>query len=233
MKRMVAVTALALSVMTGAAQADDRPAVVELFTSQGCSSCPPADALLGELVRRGNVVALSYHVDYWDHLGWKDPFASAAATDRQRTYVRHLGLSSLYTPQMVVDGAIDVVGSDRHAVLTALAGPRQGPDIRVSLENGTVKVSVAAGKAVPASDVVLVAYAEEAETKVKRGENAGRSLKEYGIVRAVYPLGNWTGGATSYTFDMTKVEGDATAVAVLVQEPGQGRVLGAATAKIR
>ncbi len=233
MKRMVAMTALAVGLTTGAAWADDRPAVVELFTSQGCSSCPPADVLLGELARRGDVVALAYHVDYWDHLGWKDPFASAAATDRQRLYARHLRLSSLYTPQMVVDGAVDVVGLDRHAILAALAGPRQGPDIRVILENGMVKVAVAAGKAAAASDVVLVAYSEEAETKVKRGENAGRSLKEYGIVRAVYPLGNWTGGATSYTVDASKVDGDATAVAVLVQEPGQGRILGAATAKIR
>jgi hypothetical protein len=113
-----------LCLIGGSADADTRPAVVELFTSQGCSSCPPADKLLGELARRSDVLTLAYHVDYWNNLGWKDPFASADATRRQRRYAGALGLSGIYTPQMVVDGAIDAVGSDRRAVEAALAGQR-------------------------------------------------------------------------------------------------------------
>jgi len=233
MKRMIAMTALAAGLIGAAAHADTRPAVVELFTSQGCSSCPPADAFLGELARRGDVIALAYHVDYWDNLGWKDPFASPGATERQRLYGRALRLSGIYTPQMVVDGTTDAVGSDRSAVMAALAGRREGPDIGLMPEGGTLKVSIAAGKGSPAADVVLVAYAKEAETKVKRGENAGRSLTEYSIVRGVYPLGRWTGEASTYSLDLASVAGDATNAAVLLQVPGPGRILGAASAQIR
>jgi len=223
---------LFLAVLGNAAEAEDRPVVVELFTSQGCSSCPPADALLGELSRRGDVVALAYHVDYWDNLGWKDPFASRSGTERQRVYARSLGLSGLYTPQMVVDGATDVVGSDRRSVLAAVSGQRQGPAIQLLREDGVLKVGVAAQKGAQAAEAVLVAYTEQAETKVQRGENAGRSLTEYGIVRGVYPLGRWTGDATSFSIDLSTVARDATAVAVLLQTPGPGRIVGAAKAKI-
>jgi len=227
------VMGLFLTLLGAAAHAEDRPVVVELFTSQGCSSCPPADALLGELSRRGDVIALAYHVDYWDNLGWKDPFASRSGTERQRVYARSLGLSGLYTPQMVVDGATDVVGSDRRSVLAAVSGQRQGPAIQLLREDGVLKVGVAAQKGAQAGEAVLVAYAEQAETKVQRGENAGRSLTEYSIVRGVYPLGRWTGEATSFSIDLSTVAGDATAVAVLLQTPGPGRILGAAKAKIR
>ena len=223
---------LFLTFLGAAAHAEDRPVVVELFTSQGCSSCPPADALLGELSRRGDVVALAYHVDYWDNLGWKDPFASRSGTERQRVYARSLGLSGLYTPQMVVDGATDVVGSDRRSVLAAVSGQRQGPAIQLLREDGVLKVGVAAQKGAQAAEAVLVAYTEQAETKVQRGENAGRSLTEYGIVRGVYPLGRWTGDATSFSIDLSTVARDATAVAVLLQTPGPGRIVGAAKAKI-
>src|SRR5260221_3177098 len=102
------------------ALAADRPVVVELFTSQGCSSCPPADALLGELTRHADVLPLAFHVDYWNRLGWKDPYSSAESTARQRTHSRQLGLRTTYTPQMVVDGGIDVVGSERADVLKAI-----------------------------------------------------------------------------------------------------------------
>ena len=207
--------------------------MVELFTSQGCSSCPPADALLGELSHRDDVIALAYHVDYWDYLGWKDPFSSRSGTERQRLYARSLGLSGIYTPQMVVGGSVDVVGSDRRAVMAALGGSRQGAVVQVVREGGSLKVAVAAQKGAPAADVVLVAYAEQAETKVRRGENAGRSLTEYGIVRGVYPLGRWVGDAASFTVDLAMVPEDATAAAVLLQTPGPGSILGAAKVKIK
>lgn len=225
---------LGLSLLGGAARADERPAVVELFTSQGCSSCPPADAYLGELARSGRVLALAYHVDYWDNLGWKDPFASPSGTERQRLYGRALGLSGIYTPQMVVDGQIDAVGSDRRAVEAALAGARrQGPAIRLAAASGKLAVSVAAQKTGAPAEVVLVAYLDQADTKVRRGENAGRSLTEYAIVRGVYPLGRWTGEAASYTIDLSAIAADATDAAVLVQTPGPGAIVGAAAGKIR
>lgn len=215
------------------AHADNRPAVVELFTSQGCSSCPPADALLGELSHRSDVIALAYHVDYWDYLGWKDGFSSKQATDRQQLYARSLGLRGLYTPQMVIDGSIDVVGSDRRAVQAALAGSRQGPAVTVTSHEGELTVSVAAANSAKAAEVTLVAYAPQAETKIQRGENAGRSLKEYSIVRGVYPLGRWNGAATSFNLDLANLPGDASMVAVLVQAPGQGEIVGAVSAKVR
>src|SRR5215471_14483241 len=99
---------------------DDKPVVVELFTSQGCSSCPPADAVLGKLAKRSDVLPLAFHVDYWDYIGWKDPFASKETTDRQYDYGRALCLNMVYTPQMVVDGSQDVVGSDEGAVVRAI-----------------------------------------------------------------------------------------------------------------
>jgi hypothetical protein len=114
----------ALGLVSASASADTRPVVVELFTSQSCSSCPPADALLGELARRGDVVALGFHISYWDGLGWKDPFSSRSSTDRQRVYAQLFGLGQVYTPQMVVDGAREMVGSDRDQVLAAVRDAR-------------------------------------------------------------------------------------------------------------
>src|SRR6202163_2652786 len=111
---------LGLAVAATPAAADPRPVVVELFTSQGCSSCPPADALLGELAQRGDVLALGFHISYWDGLGWKDPSSRQSSTDRQRAYARLLGRGQVYTPQMVVEGRSEMVGSDRGAVLAAL-----------------------------------------------------------------------------------------------------------------
>lgn len=224
---------IALGLAGGFAHADDRPAVVELFTSQGCSSCPPADTLLGELSQRSDVIALAYHVDYWDYLGWKDHFSLKEATDRQRLYARSLRLSSIYTPQMVVDGTIDAVGSDRRAVEAALAGTHQGPAVTVTPQDGKLMVSVAAPKSVETAEVTLVAYSPQAETKILRGENAGRSLKEYSIVRGIYPLGQWNGGTTTFSIDLAKVPGEASMVAVLVQAAGQGAIIGATAAKIR
>jgi hypothetical protein len=229
----IGLVGLAFGLIGGLAHAESRPVVVELFTSQGCSSCPPADTLLGELAQRSDVIALAYHVDYWDNLGWKDPFASAAATGRQRRYARPLGLSGIYTPQMVVDGAADVVGSDRRAVYAALAGPRQGPSIQLASVDGKLKVAVAALKGAPAAEVTLVAYTPQAQTKVMRGENAGRSLKEYSIVRGVYPLGAWRGDAAAFDIDLAGIAGDASMAAILVQASDQGKMIGAATIRIR
>lgn len=226
--------AAAVALLAGAsALAESRPVVVELFTSQGCSSCPPADMLLGELARRPDVIALAYHVDYWDRLGWKDPFGLAEATARQKAYARTLALRTIYTPQMVIDGKADVIGSDRQAVAAAMGGGRDGVPVTLTRASGALAIDIAAGVGRGPAEVVAVAYSPEAETRVARGENAGRTLKEYAIVRAVRPLGRWDGTAARFNLDLSALPPTATMVAVLIQDAGQGPVLGAATASLR
>ena len=143
-----------------AVAAADRPVVVELFTSQGCSSCPPADVLLGELAKREDVLALAFHVDYWDRLGWKDPFSSAMATARQRAYGHKLGLRTVYTPQIVVDGTAEMVGSDRRAVARAIAAARakQTVDVKLAREAGELVVQVGPVEGAGRVSVQLVAF---------------------------------------------------------------------------
>jgi len=213
----------------GAASAEPMPVVVELFTSQGCSSCPPADRLLGELAGRPDVIALAYHIDYWDRLGWKDPFSLPTATARQQAYARAMALRTVYTPQMVVDGVTDVVGSDRPAVLAALEGKRDGLPIHLSRANGRLVIELGARTGGVPGEITVVAYGGEAETKVGRGENAGRTLKEYSIVRTVTSLGRWDGAAKAVSLDLASMPESATMAAVLVQDAGQGRMVGAAT----
>lgn len=236
---MALATHLALS---GAAQAEPRPTVVELFTSQGCSSCPPADALLGELSQRKDVIALAYHVDYWNNLGWKDAYSSPAATQRQYAYGRALNLDGVYTPQMVIEGTEDVVGSRRGAVLSMIGGKhdgvpvnavRQGRDIVVRIGMpGRGQITKTAASDAKAGDVLVVAYTDAAETKVPRGENAGQTLHEFNIVRGFWTLGAWTGSPQELRFDSAKLPAGATRLALLVQAPGQGAILGASTQAI-
>jgi hypothetical protein len=212
----------------GAMAGDSRPAVVELYTSQGCSSCPPADALLGELVRRGDVLALAFHVDYWDDLGWRDRFELPVATQRQRQYARQLGSASVYTPQMVVDGTADVVGGDAAGVARLIAAPRANVPVQISARDGELLVSVAAANGMPAAEVTLLSYLPQAQTAIGRGENAGRALREYNIVRSCAALGRWQGAAAEWRVRLADLPADARAVAVLVQEPGPGAIIGAA-----
>ena len=162
------------------ARAAGGPAVLELFTSQGCSSCPPADAYLGELAKRPDVIALAWHVDYWNNLGWKDPYASRQWTDRQRGYANHLK-GEVYTPALVVNGSAMVVGSDRRAVAQALAST-QAP-MAVTLRRTATGLEVQASAWPAGASAMLVAYDPESATSVAAGENAGRHLKEYRIVR--------------------------------------------------
>ena len=153
--------------------------VVELFTSEGCSSCPPADALLAELGRRDGVLVLGFHVDYWDRLGWKDRFSHAGHTKRQRQYARLLGERGVYTPQAVVGGTAGVVGSDREAVEALLEKATPAAVLDVTVEGDSVRADAAAGR------WVNVAYVRPAaETAVERGENAGRRLAHVNAVVA-------------------------------------------------
>jgi hypothetical protein len=206
------------------------PVVVELFTSQGCSSCPPADALLGELAQRPNIVALALHVDYWDYIGWKDPFASPALTRRQRDYADALGLRMVYTPQMVVDGRIDVVGSHHGEVESAIAESAAKPKLAVRIEGdgrGGHRAVIPAGDSSEEATVWFAVLDSEQETKVGRGENSGRMLKEFNIVREWRRIGSWNGSAITLPLEAVPGE-DRNACAVIVQSGATGPVLGAA-----
>jgi hypothetical protein len=220
---------LALSVASAAAPlAPPRPAVVELFTSEGCSSCPPAEALLAELARRPDVLALAFHVEYWDSLGWRDRFGLPEAVRRQDQYARSLGHSSVYTPQVVVDGRADYVGSDRRAIEAAVTGVRTGVSVELTNDGGDLVVALGGGQCLAPSEVLLIAYLHRAVSEIGRGENAGRTLQEFNIVRSIRTLGHWDGSARRFQVRLTSLSADATDVAVIVQASGQGQIVGAA-----
>ncbi|MEA2768894.1 MAG: hypothetical protein QOD93_1856, partial [Acetobacteraceae bacterium] len=163
------------------AQAQQAPVVVELFTSQGCSSCPPADAFLTDLARqRGDVLPLAFHVTYWDSLGWKDPYSLDAATARQRQYARHLGDDGVYTPQMVVDGTTGFVGSSRLQGLSAISGAAPKP-VPVSLNRDGQNLLINVGAGSGQAAVLLIGFDPAHETQIGRGENSGRKLLESNI----------------------------------------------------
>ncbi len=167
------------------------PHVLELFTSESCSSCPPADRLLGELAtERSDVLALAFHVDYWDQLGWRDRFSSPDATARQRAYAERLG-TEVYTPELVIDGQATAVGSDRQAVLTALQRPAPGVALGATVAAGRVAIEVGSGRGRAA--IVLVGYDPRRETAVGGGENGGRKLVEFNVVRSFAVVGHWSG----------------------------------------
>lgn len=210
------------------------PMVVELFTSEGCSSCPPADAFLGELAQRQYVLPLSFHVDYWDYIGWKDQFADPHYTRRQYAYAEAQGSSMVYTPQMVIAGAIDVVGSDRKAVEKALkkAYTRNAMyRIRVMREeDGTVVAQFPdAPIGVPAT-VWLVTYQRSAESHVKAGENAGRDLMTYNVVRSLQKVGMWYGAAIEIELklDAAAKANSPDACAIIANQAEHGPIVAAA-----
>ena len=232
LRRFAAVVALALVVpslaaLLPAAAAERSPVVVELFTSQGCNSCPPADALLAELAKRPDVLPLSFHVDYWDYLGWKDPFASKANTERQRAYVRSLHARYAYTPQVVIGGAAQEVGSNRAQVETLIrhaeVAAAAGPDIAV--EGGRVRVGAAAGA--PAAAVWIAFFRRASANEVPRGENAGKRLATTNAVREIRLLGSWDGRAAEFAFDAAPPPAGCDGAAILVQRPGPGAILAA------
>jgi hypothetical protein len=227
------VAAAAMLGCVAATNAQPRPVVVELFTSQGCSSCPPADAYVGKLSASSDVLALSFHVDYWDDLGWRDRFALAQSVERQNIYARNLRRSSVYTPQLVVDGRDDHVGSDGKAVARALGENRDGVPVAVSVRDAEVLVEIGAQPHVPPSDVMLIAYLRHAVSAIGRGENAGRTLDEFNIVRNIRTLGLWKGQAETFHVSVSSLPPDATDVAVLVQPSGQAPIIGAAAHALR
>jgi len=217
---------LGIGVLSAAspARAEGRPTVVELFTSQGCSSCPPADALLGELARRGDIIALGFHIAYWDSLGWKDPFSTPQSTDRQRAYARLLG-SQIYTPQLVVDGAREMVGSHRAEVMAALRDASHETIAPVAFASDRHSVTIGpAAAAGSAGQVWLVRFVQKRTTHVGAGENARRTLEDTNGVETLATLGEWQGTPATFPLDPPAT---GTGIAVLVQA-ADGRILGAA-----
>lgn len=217
-----------LLAMTAPSFAETRPAVVELFTSQGCSSCPPAEVYVGKLTARPDVIALAFHVTYWDDLGWRDRFGLTEAVDRQNGYARNFRSATVYTPQLVVDGLTGTPRSDLRLQAVADAVP-----VAVTVVNGGVQVEVGTNVHFPAADVILVPYLRHAVSAIGRGENAGRQLEEFNIVRGIRKLGSWTGSDSHFAVPIASLPADATDVAVLVQAPGQKAILGAATHALR
>lgn len=234
MLRVIATSLIALAAPVAADQGGDpdaaAPVVVELFTSQGCSACPSADAILAELADRDDVIALALHVDYWDYIGWEDPFAEPAYTERQKAYAREAGERMLYTPQMIVQGEHRVVGTRPGALAHAImdeAGRTDGTRLAVERSGGQIAVRAAAeGPFDPPLVVHLVRFDPELRsTAVTHGENAGHTLKHTHVVTGWEAVGRWDGKAPlEETLD---APGEALAV-VILQEPGPGRVIAAA-----
>jgi hypothetical protein len=221
-RRTMIGAALAAAGIVPVARAAPDPVVLELFTSQGCSSCPPADTLLGQLAQRPEVIALSWHVDYWDHLGWHDKFASQAATARQQAYARQLG-GDVFTPALVVDGAQVVVGSVRGSVEAAIAAAKALP-VPVALGRSEDIVAVEIGASSARVRALRIVYDPEHATDIGGGENGGTRLREYRIVREVETLSEWDGGARRLS---AKPPGAGQGLVILVQS-AELRILGAA-----
>ncbi|MGB8621410.1 MAG: DUF1223 domain-containing protein [Paracoccaceae bacterium] len=212
------------------AQADGgSPVVVELYTSQGCSSCPPADKILSALADRDDVIALALHVDYWDYIGWKDVFADPANTKRQKAYARAAGSRMVYTPQMVVEGAEHLVGH-RPMELAELIQKHSAVSSPVTLtlsrKNGNLLITARAEPPLDHEVVMqLVRYIPEQTVDIKRGENAGRTISYSNIVTEWTSVAKWDGRAP---FSMSFPAKGGEPVVAIVQEPGPGPILAAA-----
>lgn len=203
--------------------------LVELFTSQGCSSCPPADELLGKLAKRDNVIALSLHVDYWDYLGWKDEFANPKFTTRQQNYARAAESTMIYTPQMIVGGKDSVVGTRTMELMDYIAEHQNTPDlvaVSLSKSGGEIILDATAKSSAKGTKVVqLVRYTPSQAVQIKRGENAGRTITYHNVVTSWAVMGTWTG--TDPLKMRAPLSGDSPAV-VVVQDGASGTVLAVA-----
>ncbi|MDA7424522.1 DUF1223 domain-containing protein [Thalassococcus lentus] len=232
MRRHLASLALIFAALTGGAAtsvaAQDNPVVVELFTSQGCSSCPPADALLAELGGRDDVIPLALHVDYWDYIGWKDRFAMPGFTTRQKGYAMAGGWRKIYTPQMVINGSHAVVGSRPMKVVDLIRKHQaQKPKVALDIRRSGNQLSI---KATALHDgrpceIHVIRYAPSKDVEITRGENAGHRLTYTHIVEDWDVAAKWNGRGT---YEGTVRLGGSGPVVVLVQEPGYGPIVAAA-----
>jgi len=218
-------------------RADPR-AVVELFTSQGCSSCPPADQLLGELSSDPSLVVLSLPIDYWDYLGWKDTLADPWNSARQRAYARNRGDRQVYTPQVVINGTVHALGSDRAGieraiVQTAHHSGRLSVPIQVSLADGKIQVAAAESDENSAAQIWLCAFTKAIPIVITRGENRGRTITYHNVARHWLKLGEWKGKAATWSVPVGTLNGaDVDGAAIIMQSGSADQpstILGAAT----
>lgn len=229
--RRVMLCALGACALPAWAAADDRPApvVIELFTSQGCSSCPPADALLETLAMKEDVIALALHVDYWDYIGWEDAFADPAFTLRQKGYAHVAGARTIYTPQMIVGGMEHLVGVRPEELRSLIAQHQSTPaPIKVTLTRADGQLHIAAEAQEPQTEplvVQLVRYHPSESVMITRGENAGQTVNYVNIVSSWTELGVWDGvEPLSMSEDISGME----PAVVILQQPGPGMIMGAA-----
>jgi hypothetical protein len=221
------------------AHADPR-AVVELFTSQGCSSCPPADKIMGELAKDPSVIALSMPIDYWDYLGWKDTLADARFSARQKAYSQMRGDRDVYTPQVVVNGSVHLIGSDREGIESAIGATSKADGVMsvpVSMIQAgkQINVSVAAsgkGPVMAHGEVWICSVSKAVPISIGRGENRGREITYYNVVRNLLKVGDWNGSAGSWTVPLENISRDGVDAAVVYVQDGNrdkpGPMLGAA-----
>jgi hypothetical protein len=210
-----------------ASAAATRPTVVELYTSQGCSSCPPAEALMPALAARADVLPLAFHVDYWDDLGWRDPFSMKEATARQNVFAKTLKLTTTGTPQFIVEGRTSVFGADRARLEKALTTPRGGVSIDVAAKERDLVIDAPSIDTSQMYDVFVVGYLPSATTRIVRGENAGHTVTEVNIVRYVRKIGDSGGGRHQWSFPLKSLPPEADHLAVLVQSHDTGAIAGA------
>lgn len=205
--------------------------VVELFTSQSCSSCPPADAVLARLAARDDVIALSYHVDYWNYLGWRDTFSARKFTDRQYGYAKTFGRGSVYTPQMVIDGRDAAIGSDEAVVeekLKALADGGKGPAVPITASQSAGKITIKVGAGGGNADLLLVYFDKKATVAIGKGENSGKTITYWHVVRDVQTVGMWDGKTMSVVMPASVIKGSSSGgCAILLQEMSAGNAPGA------
>ncbi len=236
---LAAALATTLAVNLQPAQAEPVTGVVELFTSQGCSSCPPADRVLGELAQVPHIITLSLPVDYWDRLGWKDTFGSPVHSERQRVYSSVRGDGEVYTPQAVINGQIHVNGSSRAGIERGLGadGDKLPVAVSVRLDGSDLEISVGAaktGSAASATVLVMPVY-NSRQVKIGRGENANSEITYTNIVRGIDAAGQWTGDPVTLRVPSAKFTGN-DAVVVLLQMGGTtqpGPIVGAARLNLR
>lgn len=212
------------------------PAVLELFTSQGCSSCPPADALMRTLRSEPGIIALTLPVDYWDYLGWKDTLASPANTQRQRAYAKMRGDRQVYTPQMVINGVAHAVGSNlasiRQAVRTSSASIGARIPVSITSNDRSIDLHVGAapaGAKASKGTIWLVLFDDTEQVTIQRGENAGRKITYYNVVKEMTPVGMWDGGKAEFSLPRPELKARGyKKCAVLLQAGNAGAIIGAA-----
>ena len=219
--------------------------MVELFTSQGCSSCPPADQIIGELAKDPSVIALSLPIDYWDYLGWKDTLADSRFSARQKAYSNMRGEREVYTPQVVVNGSAHVIGSDRARIESAIEETKKADavmsvPISMTLAGKQINISVAASGKGPAAahgEVWICSISKAVPIAIGRGENRGREITYHNVVRNLLKVGDWNGASDSWTVPLENIYREGVDAAVFYVQDGNrdkpGPMLGAAYTSLR